>query len=511
MIRIPKLYCLYEPFAQAKAETPNSPQPHREQSSRSPAPPLPRSPAPRHVPPPPTHPRHSLALYSREAPPPAPAPAGPPLFLVELGDAPLFDHPIWIEHPNVLPSLRVEVRYVYDQNGRNTFAPAAGPADSVYAFMTMLTRIMDGFERARPGRTFRWFGIPAGFGAARTPEEFRTLPNAIPLLNHPADALKSGRRGPFFAEGLRLNAAWSAEFFEHLAAELSFRHKPDPAAFIITSENGLGDDYGGHLGNPDTGWVPEALADPRSTDPAHTIDGVRTFAQYMAQCAALDGQPIPRYRDRVLMGLPPGRAPINDENSEAYRGAIRLAWDWSRELGFSAYARAAFRRSPANPTATVRIGEYQAACDSPWAPVRPRPQTLQHQMNGLFAADLQCPEWYGGIPGVRREDHFNDDPGWETLDNWSTVFPSTERDAARRERRVALEIVKAMATAHARSAPGSPLAPYVSHEFGAPENDMVEYLRHCRSIGAWAVCVFMPKADRAAHDYWQRVVARVCA
>jgi hypothetical protein len=457
------------------------------------------------------HPRQTLATYSRTAPPPPPTASGPPLFLLEIGADPIFDHPIWIDHPTVLPSLRVEVRYGYDQNGVINFTPAAGPADTVYGFMTMLARFMDGFNRARPGRPFRWFGIPAGFGNARSPEEFRTLTNAIPLLNHPDDRLASGRRGPFFAEGLRRNAAWSAEFFEHLAAELAFRRLPDPAAFILTSENGVGDDFSGHFGSPDTGWVPEALADPRAIDPAHTIDGMRTFAQYMSTRASLDGSPLPRYRDRVNLGLPPGRAPINDENTGAYQGAIRLAWDWSRERAFSAYARSAFRRNPTRPHDTVRIGEYTAAADSPWSPVRIRPQTLLHQMEGLFATDLQCPEWYGGIPGKRTGPEFNDDSGWETPENWLKVYPNSERDPSRRERRVALELVKAMATAHARSAPGSPLAPFVTHLYGAPEDDMVEYLRHCRSVGAWAVCVFIPKPDRAGLDYWNRVVPRVSA
>jgi hypothetical protein len=257
--------------------------------------------------------------------------------------------------------------------------------------------------------------------------------------------------------------------------------------------------------------VPEALADSRASDPAHTIDGLRTFAEYMSTRRTLDGKPVPRYTENIKLGLPPGRAPENDDNSEAYRGAIRLAWDWSRERGFSAYARSAFRRSPADPWATVKIGEYQAACDSPWAPVRMRPRTVQYQMEGLFAADLQCPEWYGGIPWGRTQPKFNDDPSWETAPNWLKVHPNTERDPAMKERRIALDVVKAMATAHARSAPRAPLAPFVSSHNGAAAEDMIEYLRHCRQMGAWAVCVFMPTVDRATHDYWQRVVAGVCA
>jgi hypothetical protein len=337
----------------------------------------------------------------------------------------------------------------------------------------------------------------------------------MPLLTHPAERLRSGRRGPFFAEGLRRNLEWSREFFGHLSAELHLRKLPDPIAFILTSENGVGDDYAGHsggIGGFDRGWVPEALADPRATNPAFTIDGRRTFAEYMADCRTLDGGPIPEHRDRLPMAAPADRSPVNDESSEQYRGAIRLAWDWSREQAFSTPARAAFRRDPARSDQTVRIGEYQAACDSPWAPPRVRPNTLLHQMNGLFHTDLQCPDWYGGIGFLRTQPEFDAaDPGWDTLNNWLRVYPNTETDPARRKRRVALEVYKHIAGAHARSAPHAPLAPFVFNGDEAFEDDMVEYLRHCRANGAWAVVVFMPDTGRSSHDYWHRVIPRVCA
>jgi hypothetical protein len=408
--------------------------------------------------------------------------------------------------------VRVEVRCKYDQNGKNTWGAAAGPADTAYGFMTLMARLMDGFERHARGRAFRWFGIPAGFGRAVSDREFVTYPNGIPLLNHPADRLRSGRRGPFFATGLRRNREWSREFLGHLAEELAFRRLPDPIALILTSENGVGDDYAGHGGNPDTGWVPEALADPRADDPEHTLDGRRTFAQYMAQARTIDGAPIPTHRDDAPMALPAGRSPINDESSERYHGAIRLAWDWSRERAFSSLARDAFRRDPARPERTVPIGEYQAACDSPRSPVRIRPRTLLHQMNGLFRTDLQCPDWFGGIPWLHDTPAFDAaDPGWDTIANWLRVYPNGETDPARRRRRLALDIHTHIASAHAASAPHAPLAPFVFNGDEAFEDDMVEYLRHCRARGAWCVIVFMPKPDRAAHDYWLRVIPRVCA
>ncbi len=452
----------------------------------------------------------SASRYSAFGPPPPPRPAGPPLFLFEIHADPIFDHPLWSDFTNTIPSLRVEVRCQYDQDGVNTWAPAAGPADTVYAHMTLLARLMDGFARRAPRRPFRWFGVPAGFGGADAMEKY---PNAIPLLNNPVDRLASGRRGPFIAEGVRRNAAWSAEFFEHLAAELALRKLPDPLAFIITSERGLADDYGGHDDGPiDHGWVPEALADPRAHDPAHSIDGRRTFAQYMADSRTLTGEPVPPHRKDLRWGMPLARSPFNDESTEQFRGAIRLAWDWSREQAFSRFARAAFARDPANPARTVRIGEYEANCDSPWAPVHARPGTLLHQMNGLYHSDLQCPEWYGGMPLLLTEPIFDaDSPGWGTMNNWLRVFPNGETDPTRRRRRLALDIQKSIAQSCAASAPSSPLAPFVSNGPEAFEDDMVEYLRHCRTHGAWAACVFMPKPDRAAHDYWYRVVRRVCA
>jgi hypothetical protein len=454
----------------------------------------------------------SAARYGKLAPPPPPRPAGPPLFLFEFSGDPIFNHPLWTELPNAIPSVRVEVRSQYDHDAKFHWVPARGPDDTVYGFMVLLARLMEGFRPYLRNRPFQWFGIPAGFGGFINQKEIDTYPNFQPLLNNPADRFKSGRRGPFFAEGLRRNRAFSEQFLTSLAGELARRKLPDPLAFIITSENGMGDDYAGHVGSPDTGWVAEALADPRATDPTQTIDGRRTFAQYMAEARTLEGGPVPEYRDRVSLGIPPGRAPINDESSERYRGALRLAWDWSREQAFSSIARAVFRRDPARPDRTVRIGEYQAACDSPWAPVRFRPHTLLHQMNGLFHTDLQCPDWYGGLPWLRTQDVFkHDDPGWETRENWLRVYPNDEPTEERRMRRLALDIHKSIASAHAASAPTRPLSPFVGTIDGMIEDDAVEYLSHCRQLGAWSACVFMPKADQANHDFWYRVIKRINA
>lgn len=451
------------------------------------------------------------SIYTRAQPPPPPKPAGPPLFLIDAVNNPDWTHPLFRDFDNVAIGACVDCRFLYTQEGKHQFWRASGPADTTYGNMTVLARLMDGHARYSVRRAFKWFSVPAGFGAERFKGEMKTYPNAQSLLGHPVDALRSGRRGPFFAYGARVNRVWATEFLEHLAGELKFRRLPDPLAFMLCSEFGVGDDYAGHWGAPDTGWVPEALADPRAGDPAHTIDGSRTFAQYMEMSRTLDGKPVPEYDDRVPLGLPPGRAQQNDESSERYRGAMRLAWDWSREIAFGSVARRVFLRDPTQPHKNVKIGEYQAACDSPWSPVRVRPLTFLHQMCGVFHSDIQCPDWYGGIIGYRPQPLFDSEPGWETLNNWLRIHPNEEKDPNRRMNRVGLEVAKGMAIAHAKAAPGCPLAPYVYHGYGAPEDDMVEYLRACREHGAWAVNVFMPEANKAAHDYWARVLPRVCA
>lgn len=466
-------------------------------------------------------PGSSFAVYSRRNTPPLPGPAGPLTFLVEIHGDPIFDHPLWIEHAAV-PSLRVEVRSTYDQRGVMSWHPAGGPHDTVYGFMTLLVRYISGFERHLRGKPMRWFGIPAGFGGAVSDKEALVYPNAMRLLNHPNDRLRSGKRGPFFAEGLRRNLAWSREFFPDLAATLKGRNLPDPIAWILTTENGLGDDFEGHFGEPDTGWVKEALADPRAVDPAHLIDGARTFAQFMRDARTLTGGPVPEYRHQVPLGIPPGRSPLNDESSERYRGAIRLCWDYSRELAFNQPARAAFLRDPMINPRTLPCGEYQAACDSPWAPVRVRPLTLQHQMGGIFHTDLQMPDWYGGLPNQRPDDALTlGELGWETKANWHRALeqfaPEKMRSArsdpnpARVDRAAAVEAQKLVLEAHARSAPHAPLAPFVTHTTNVPVDDMVSYLRHTRSIGGWGCCIFMPQPTRESHDYWAQVIPRVNA
>jgi hypothetical protein len=255
-----------------------------------------------------------------------------------------------------------------------------------------------------------------------------------------------------------------------------------------------------------------ALADPRANDPEQTIDGRRTFAQYMAERRTLDGKPVPPYNPSAPWSNPPARSPVNDESSGAYQGALRLAWDWSREQAFGTPTRAAFRRDPNDPRKSVLIGEYMAACDSPWSPVRVRPKTYLHQMDGIFHSDVQCTGWYGGLEIARDPVHQTDSPGaWPTVENWLRVYPNSERDPKMRERRMIVDVMCGIAEGHARTKPTAPLAPYVFNGPEAYEDDMVEYLRRCRALGMKFAIIFMAPADRAAHDYWKRVVERVSA
>lgn len=369
--------------------------------------------------------------------------------------------------------------------------------------MKTLYRLIEGFAphwgpRNRP---LRWYMQPAGFGGVYDERTQRAYPNAIPLLDNPADRLASGRRAPWAKRGIETNRLWAAEFMDHLAAELASRRLPDPVAFILASENGVKDDYGGHLSSPDRGWVPEALQDPRANDPDHTIDDRLTFAAYFAQARSLDGAPIPTYDHTAGPAMPPGRHPKNFESSERFRGAMRRLWEWSRYKAFAEPAGRAFARS--NP----RVGEYQAACDSKTSPVPISPTLLTHQMDGFFKCSLQCPDWYGELGWTVDDAIFSPNhPGWNTVTNWSRRIHLTEQDPKRRIQLLGLEAAKRQATAHAHAAPHAPLAPYVTDLRNMPVGDMIDYLRHCKALGAWGVNIFMPESTRQGHDNWLQVV-----
>lgn len=466
----------------------------------------------------------SLAMETERWPPfgmqksgpnvPAPrGPAGPPPFIFEFNPYELFPHPLWAEVPNVIPGVRVDIRYRTGEAGEWTWDPAAGPLDSSRAFSQLLVRTMRLLGPIIGDKlgSFRWAAIPAAFGRIETPELMAKMPNLTPLLRNPKDHLKSGRLGPFMREGMLACRTWSEEMFGHLAAELHFRGLPDPSCILLSSENGPGDDYAGHTGDSpeqDKGWVPEAMADDRADDPLHVIDGRRTFRQFIEQARTLSGDPIPAHLQRDMFGNPPARDPRNDESSERFRGALRLAWDWSREVAIGRPARLAFRRDPARPDATVRICEYQAACDAKWSPWRFRPGSLAHQMDGIFHTDWQSPDWYGDLPWLRPSEPFNSKSNsWETYENWLRVFPNSIQDHALARRRLALDVHIDQLKNHARAAPHAPLAPYITD---IPfEDDLVEYIGAARQFGAAAIIVFMPKCTPAICDYWLRIVRRV--
>lgn len=445
-----------------------------------------------------------------------PATASEPFWVIfECAGEPIWNHPLWTELTNTVPSLRIDCRYRYTSDGTMTYEPATKPSDTVYGFMTNLYRTLDAVgplfgPRQRP---FVWSGIPAGFGAyypkAAGGEEF---PNVTALMGNPKDFLSSGRRGPFVRRGIEANRAWTQDMLGQLAEELARRKLPDPLAFILTSENGPGDDYSGHLGNPDKGWVPEALADRRADDPNETVDGERTFRAYFDAARSLDGSPIPPFKPDAF-GTPPGRSPDNHENSERYRGALRLLWDHSRDAGFSSVARRTFARDAAKPSKTVWVGEYGAACDSRTSPIDALPGVPLHQMDGRFRTEVQCPEWYGGVSWIQPDAITVHGRGWMTPTNLMRAFPPGEstQDPKARLRRSALELACHIATHHARAAPTRPLMPFVSRTDDLPIDDLVAYLRHCRSLGARGAVAFTPKVDRETQDYWVKVIRRVLA
>jgi hypothetical protein len=430
-------------------------------------------------------------------------------FLFEISDDPIWSHPIWTEHEHTYPCVRVDVRTQRTAEGKHTWAPAAGPHGTVEATLKALHRLIEGFGPVLgpANRPFRWYCQPAGFGGSYEAKHHEMYPNVIALLNHPEDRLGSGRRGPWARRGIELNRIWSTEYLELLAAELARRRLPDPVAFILASENGVKDDQDGHLGKPDRGWVPEALRDRRADDPDYTIDGTFTFKRYFEQARCLDGSPVPEYDDSAQPAIPPGRHPKNHESTERHQGAMRRVWEYSRFKAFAEPAMRAFARDASRPELTVRVGEYQAACDSKASPAIKSPTLRMHQMDGFFRCSLQCPDWYGEISWLLDDAIFTPNhPGWGTLTNWCRALDVTERDPKRRVQLAGLEMAKRSATAHAGAAPHSALAPYVNDLSNIPTEDMVDYLRHCRDLGAWGVNIFMPESTRGGHDRWQRVI-----
>jgi hypothetical protein len=421
-----------------------------------------------------------------------------------------YSHPLWIEHPNTVMCIRPDCRFLLSPDGKQMFAKARGPHDTVRWTMRWLVELMDRVARSwgPRNRPFTWYCNVAAFGTISKDADPANWPNLRPLLNHPKDRLRSGQRGPFVRNGILEAHEWATEYFEDLANELKTRGLPDPIAFIESSENGVGDDYTGHLGSPDQGWVPEALADPRADDPDETIDGRRTFAEYIHTARALDGGEIPPFDPNTPLAWPPGRSPKNAESSERYRAAIRLAWTWSLHASFGSIAKRVFARNSARPENTVFIGEYGQACDSKLSPVRVMPGIWQHQMDGIFFQDVQCPECYGPISWNKPDDTFGREPGWATMGNWRKVYPNSVTDTKKRDAKVTIDTHIAMATQHAYAAPDKPLMPFVAWGHGIELDEMVEYVRACRDLGAMGVNIFAPAVTPEMIKFWKTVIER---
>lgn len=434
-----------------------------------------------------------------------------PWFLFETDPFDLdYGHPLWLEHTNTVPSIRADCRFIAGNDGRHTWNKATGPDDTVRSTILPLVLLLDKVARhfGPRNRPFHWFCIPASFGAFNKDADSRDWPNIRPLLNQPRDRLRSGRRAPWAWNGIRENRRWAREYLEELAAELKHRKLPDPIAFMLTSENGPGDDFLGHVGSPDTGWVPEALADDRARDAEHTIDGRRTFAQYMQEARTIDGRPVPEFTQDVAYAVPPGRSWKNAESTDRYRGALRLLWDWATFASFGSIARAAFARDASKPEATVLVGEYGSACDSKRSPVRVSPGIWQHSMDGVFYSDVQCPECYGPVSWNRPEEPFGREGGWPTMKNWRRVYPKADPATPDDDGRITIDTHIAMATQHALAAPDRPLAPYLTYGHGISLDGMVEYVRACRALGAVAFNVFLPERSPAALRFWKQVLER---
>lgn len=130
-------------------------------------------------------------------------------------------------------------------------------------------------------------------------------------------------------------------------------------------------------------------------------------------------------------------------------------------------------------------------------------RTLLHQMNGLFHTDLQCPDWYGGILNLRPQDVFkHDDPGWETEENWSRIYPNNE---AIQERRKPPDRARYSESHRDRPRPQRPRVRlrHSSVQITPSARTTWSSISATAARWAWAIAP-MPKPDRNTHDFWYR-------
>lgn len=423
-------------------------------------------------------------------------------FMFEHGE-PLYNHPLW-SLANTVPCVRIDCRYEYTSTGDFTFNPATSPIQTANATLRVLKRYESRFAPLyqRAGKKFRWIGMPAGFGGAYPNDEY---PNVRGLLNNTQDRLESGLRAPWAQHGISWNREWTTAFAQHLSQQLIINGYIFPEAYILTSENGVGDDYGGHfdVNGGDQGWVPQALEDARSSSPDHTIDGELTFAEYFSRATTIAGGEVPRY-NHTFLGGPPGRNPRNFESSERYQGAIRRLWDFSRCKGFVEPLQQFFPGLP--------VAEYQAAADSKKFPNRARPLSLLHQTDGIFNTPWQSPDYYGGGPFVYTDPDqvamLNaDHPGWDTNENYLRIFPNNITNPADKLFRLGLDLAKARLLNHSRAS-RKPIVPYIASEPTTNPIWMLEYIRFAQSLGVRKFMVFMPEGNGYAekHTWWYNLI-----
>lgn len=388
--------------------------------------------------------------------PDADAPAmnrvGLPMFITEFGlPAGSELHPLFARHCVVF-GINVDCRYVYAADGTNTFALATSPMHTVEAVIALLKRTRTQFAAAlaAAGKSFRWALFPRAHGKAY-PEhagDIAFYPNLRPIHKHPDDFI-GGYPGPWAIAGVEWNRAWTASFAAALKTALRDNGFSRPECVCLTSENPPMDDVEGLSGYlaAGGGWVPLVLADPRADLISHGPDGRRTFREALTAFRDLDGTPADPYNPAPPggVGLPPGRSPPNDSPVHSYYHILQLWWDRSRMQAFGHPWRSVFPG--------MAIVEYGSIANSRVAPIRHRPLTLMHGMNGRYITTWSGPEWYKisieneAAAGLTH-------PGWMKRANWKAIYPNAHAPGSDAElRQLHLDWGHDMLNASATNAP----------------------------------------------------------
>lgn len=200
-------------------------------------------------------------------------------------------------------------------------------------------------------------------------------------------------------------------FWAELKKNMQANGIGNPEVLAITSEN-LGDDtLGMVLGG--TGWVDNALADPRSTGINFTIDGNRTFRQFWDSVTGwYDGTTIP----------------TGVTNSDAYApedNKIRQKWQAARLIGMTYATKKGIIEPMQASLGNVPVVEYAIFGANNLGPADDTYPGSKRNLVDVYFDTWQGPDFYGKYPAFHNAKEDNIPPYWDSDYGWQHTYDVT--------------------------------------------------------------------------------------